>query len=60
MSDRLDFRHLKYLIAVAEEKNISRAAKRLFLSQPSLSIQLKSIEDELSIELLVRVPKGSS
>ena len=58
MSDRLDFRHLKYLIAVAEEKNISRAAKRLFLAQPSLSIQLKSIEDELSIELLVRVPKG--
>jgi len=58
MSDLLEFRHFKYLIAVAEEKNISRAAKRLFLAQPSLSIQLKSIEDALSIELLVRVPKG--
>jgi DNA-binding transcriptional LysR family regulator len=58
MSDLLEFRHFKYLIAVAEEKNISRAAKRLFLAQPSLSIQLKSIEDALSIELLIRVPKG--
>jgi Bacterial regulatory helix-turn-helix protein, lysR family len=58
MSDLIEFRHFKYLIAVAEEKNISRAAKRLFLAQPSLSIQLKSIEDALSIELLVRVPKG--
>jgi hypothetical protein len=46
------------LIAVAEEENISRAAKRLFVAQPSLSIQLKSMEDALSIELLVRVPKG--
>src|ERR1700690_1123847 len=54
MSELLEFRHFKYLIAVAEEKNISRAAKRLFLAQPSLSIQLKSIEDALSIELLVR------
>jgi len=58
LSDLLEFRHLRYLIAVAEEENISRAAKRLFLAQPSLSIQLKSIEDALSIELLVRVPKG--
>ena len=46
------------MIAVAEEENISRAAKRLFVAQPSLSIQLKSMEDALSIELLVRVPKG--
>ena len=58
LSDLLEFRHFRYLIAVAEEGNISRAAKRLFLAQPSLSIQLKSIEDALSIELLVRVPKG--
>jgi len=58
LSDLLEFRHLRYLIAVAEEENISRAAKRLFLAQPSLSIQLKSMEDALSIELLVRVPKG--
>ena len=58
ISDQLEFRHLRYLIAVAEEENISRAAKRLFVAQPSLSIQLKSMEEALSIELLVRVPKG--
>ena len=58
ISTLLEFRHLRYLIAVAEEENISRAAKRLFVAQPSLSIQLKSMEDALSIELLVRVPKG--
>ena len=60
MSDLLEFRHFKYLIAVAEEKNISRAAKRLFLAQPSLSIQLKCIEDALSIELLVRAKGGKT
>ena len=58
ISDLIEFRHLRYLIAVAEEENISRAAKRLFLAQPSLSSQLKSMEDALSIELLVRVRKG--
>ena len=58
MSDLLEFRHLRYLIAVAEEANISRAAKRLFLAQPSLSTQIKSLEEALLIDLLVRVPKG--
>lgn len=58
ISDLIEFRHLRYLIAVAEELNISHAARRLFLAQPSLSIQLKSMEDALSIELLIRVPKG--
>jgi DNA-binding transcriptional LysR family regulator len=58
MSDLLEFRHLRYLIAVAEEANISRAAKRLYLAQPSLSTQLKSMEECLLIDLLVRVPKG--
>ena len=53
MSDLLEFRHLRYLIAVAEEANISRAAKRLFLAQPSLSTQLKSMEESLLIDLLV-------
>jgi DNA-binding transcriptional LysR family regulator len=46
------------LIAVAEEQNISRPAKRLFLAQPSLSAQLKSLEEALSLDLLVRVPTG--
>ena len=58
ISTLLKFRHLRYLIAVAEEGNITRAARRLFVAQPSLSSQLKSMEDALSIELLVRVRKG--
>ena len=58
MSDRLEFRHLRYLIAVAEEANISRAARRLYLAQPSLSTQIKALEEALLIDLLVRVPKG--
>lgn len=58
MSDLLEFRHLKYLIAVGEEANISRAAKRLYLAQPSLSTQIKSLEEALLIPLLVRGRKG--
>jgi DNA-binding transcriptional LysR family regulator len=58
LSDLLEFRHLRYLIAVAEEANISRAAKRLFVAQLSLSTQLKFIEEVLLIDLLVRVPTG--
>ena len=58
MSDRLEFRHLRYLIVVAEEANISRAARRLYLAQPSLSTQIKALEEALLIDLLVRVPKG--
>src|ERR1039457_1477045 len=58
MSDRIEFRHLRYLIAIAEEANITRAARRLFLAQPSLSSQIKSLEETLLIDLLVRGPKG--
>jgi DNA-binding transcriptional LysR family regulator len=46
------------LIAVAEEQNITRAAKRLFVAQPSLSAQLKSMEESLLVDLLVRDRKG--
>src|SRR5665213_151926 len=58
MSDRLEFRHLKYLIAVAEEENISRAARRLYLAQPSLSDQLKKLEEALLLDILIRDSKG--
>jgi DNA-binding transcriptional LysR family regulator len=58
VSDLLEFRHFRYLIAVAEEQNITRAAKRLFVAQPSLSAQIKSMEESLLVDLLVRAPKG--
>ena len=44
MSDLVEFRHLKYIVAVAETANFTRAAERLFLAQPSLSKQIKDFE----------------
>lgn len=50
----MEIRVLKYFLAVAREKNISAAAESLFLSQPTLSRQLKELEEELGKQLLVR------
>jgi DNA-binding transcriptional LysR family regulator len=58
MSDLVEFRHLKYLLAVAEAANITRAAERLFLAQPSLSSQIKDLEDELGFSVFVRSRDG--
>jgi DNA-binding transcriptional LysR family regulator len=51
-------RQLEYLIAVAEEGSFTRAAGRLFVSQPALSHQVKSLERDLGAELFERVPEG--
>jgi DNA-binding transcriptional LysR family regulator len=45
------FRNYKYFLAIAKEKNITRAAESLFISQPSLSKYLKRLESNLEIEL---------
>ena len=50
---------LQYFLAVAREQSISAAAASLHLSQPTLSTQLKALEDELGCQLLVRGRKGS-
>lgn len=50
----MEFRVLKYFLAVAREKNISKAAKSLHLSQPTLSKQLKELEEELGVTLFER------
>ena len=54
----VDLRHLRSFVVVAEEGNVGRAARRLFITQPALSRQLKQLEQELGVPLLVRVPRG--
>ena len=50
----MDLRSLRYFVAVAEERNISRAAKKIFLTQPALSRQIKVLEGEIGRCLLER------
>lgn len=50
----LDIKQLKYFMAIAEEEQITSAAKRLHISQPPLSYQLKTLEEELGVKLVER------
>ena len=50
----MDLRQIRYFLTVAEERNITRAAERLHLSQPPLSRALMDLEEELGCTLIIR------
>jgi DNA-binding transcriptional LysR family regulator len=57
MTDRIDLRHLRSFVAVAEERHFGRAATRLGIAQPAVSRHVRALETALGAELLVRTSR---
>lgn len=54
----LTLKRLEYFSTVADEGNVTRAARRLHISQPALSLQLKKLEETIGRRLMTRTPRG--
>jgi DNA-binding transcriptional LysR family regulator len=55
---RIEIRHLRYFVAIAEHGGFRRAAERLHISQPPLSQQMAQLEERVGTPLLTRSPRG--
>lgn len=58
MGDQVTIQQLKYIVSVVENGTITEAAKKLYISQPSLSNAIKDIEEEVGITIFIRSRAG--